>query len=158
MKSFLSGVTWRQLLVLPLLAFALAGTGCPDNHIGRPCDVLVTDNPDPTSAIVNPQALECPSRLCLWPAQELTTQTGPFCTAECGSDDDCADGETGDKTDPDDHRCKAGFTCLRLIPGLSSNPGGIACKRVCVCKDFINSTLHTNMDLPGCSGDNPNGS
>jgi len=157
MKSFLSGATRWQITVLSGLFLSLGVVaGCTDNHIGRKCDVLVAMNPDPTSAIVNPQALECPSRLCLWPAQELTTDTGPFCTAECESDDDCSPSEERG-SDPTDKRCKTGFQCRRLIPGLASNPGGISCKRICVCKDFINSMMKPTGDLPGCSGDTPTG-
>jgi hypothetical protein len=121
----------------PLLAL-LAGTSllaaCEDKHIGRPCDIGVDMITDPKVATVNPAALECPSRLCLLPAQDKTTMTKAFCTDECGSDDDCSDGERrGSK--PGDTRCVSKFVCRRVIPQLESNP--LSCKPVCVCNDFL---------------------
>ena len=58
------------------LAIALVGlvaSGCEDKHIGRVCSL---DTPDAgtsgtgTSATLNGQAVECPSRICLLPADE----------------------------------------------------------------------------------------
>lgn len=121
----------------PLLA-VLAGTfllsACEDKHIGRPCDIGIDNITDMKLATVNPAALECPSRLCLLPAQDKSTDTKAFCTDECGGDDDCSDGERrGSKAD--DKRCISGFVCRRVIPQLESNP--LSCKPVCVCKDFL---------------------
>src|SRR4051812_28175623 len=55
------------------LVVVLAGlvlTGCPDDKIGRKCD-LDTDDAGTTgttsSATINSQAVECPSRICLLP-------------------------------------------------------------------------------------------
>jgi hypothetical protein len=118
---------------LALLA-TLALGACEDKHIGRPCDLGLDMPPeDPKLATVNAQALECPSRLCLQPAKDKSTDTGPLCTDTCGSDDDCSDGEKGSAVG--DPRCDTGFVCRRVIENIASNP--LRCKPVCVCKDFL---------------------
>lgn len=129
----------RRFSLLAVLAGASFLSACEDKHIGRPCGIGVQMSTDPTVATVNPSALECPSRICLLPAQERMAQmppTGPLCTDECSSDDDCSDGETRNTSDPTDKRCVGGFKCRRVIPNLESNP--LSCKRVCVCLDFLN--------------------
>jgi hypothetical protein len=115
----------------------LSVMACADKHIGRPC--LIGLPADPNIASVNTQALECPSRICLLPAQDMTldmnmTATGPLCTDYCNSDDDCADGERRG-TDKTSTRCINGFACRTPIGHLESNP--LSCKQVCVCKDFL---------------------
>ena len=128
-------------LALALLFFA----GCPEKHIGRPCD-LGTDNvPDPTTITINPQALECPSRICILPTQGLTTDTKPFCTDSCSNDDDCSDGEKRGSS-PEDRRCNTGFACRTVIPKLANNP--LSCKPVCVCKDFLSTNDATMSTKP----------
>lgn len=129
----------RRVSMLAVLAGASFLGACEDKHIGRPCEIGVQMNADPTIATVNPAALECPSRICLLPAQERSLPsppTGALCTDECSSDDDCSDGESRNKNDPNDKRCLTGFKCRRVIPNLESNP--LSCKRVCVCYDFLN--------------------
>lgn len=126
----------RRASLLAVVAGAFVLTSCEDKHIGRPCDIGVDMSmiANPNLATVNPSALECPSRLCLLPAEARTTETKPFCTDECGSDDDCSDGERrgGSNTD---FRCKEGFVCRIAVPKLASNP--LSCKPVCVCRDFL---------------------
>ena len=125
------------------LAFAIAGvvllglvaTGCEDNHIGRVCSL---DAPDAgatgtgTSALLNGSAVECPSRICLLPAGDKQPTTGPLCTAGCSSDDDC-DGETSSSNKA---QCHSGFTCM-----VATTVGNFCCERLCVCKDFIDTTV-----------------
>ena len=128
---------------LVALTATLLFSACEDKHIGRPCDLGVPIPSDPNLITVNAQALECPSRICVLPArlrsmQADTTPTGPLCTDQCGSDDDCAGGETGGKTDP---KCDTGFVCRTVLPKLDNNPA--SCKPICVCKDFLPS-----MDTP----------
>lgn len=138
----------QRSLLLPLL-FAvavplLALTGCADKHIGRPCSTGLP-NDDRNTASVNAQALECPSRICLLPARTSPTATaGPMCTDYCGGDDDCSDGE---KFHPQNNPngCKTGFKCRTPI-GRLENP--IACKRVCVCNDFL---MGEEGDVPPAS-------
>jgi hypothetical protein len=126
-------------------AFAIAGlallglvaTGCEDKHIGRVCSL---DAPDAgasgtgTSAILNGSAVECPSRICLLPAEQKTATTGPLCTAGCSSDDDC-DGETSSKNSA---QCHSGFTCM-----VATTVGDFCCERLCVCKDFVDTSPMT---------------
>lgn len=135
-RSFRLPLRWLRVIPLfAVMAAALALSACEDKHIGRPCDLGVELTPEQMKVItINPQALECPSRLCILPAQDLSTDTKAFCTDECGSDDDCVDGEKrGAATS--DKRCKGGFSCRAIIPKLDGVP--LSCKRVCACKDFF---------------------
>jgi hypothetical protein len=142
----------RRVSLFVVLAGATFLSACEDKHIGRPCEIGVDMIADPKVATVNPAALECPSRICLLPAQDrtldATNPTGAFCTDECSGDDDCADGETRGKR-ADDTRCKEGFVCRRVIPKLESNP--LSCKPVCVCRDFLPSNP-PNLTPPSCGG------
>jgi hypothetical protein len=98
--------------------------------LGRPCDLLA--NPAPGQAVYNDQALECPSRICLKPADMVGgVNTGPFCSAECSADSDCV-GQTRDPNDPTNTRCTLGYTCT-----VAFTVGSLACKKLCVCKDFL---------------------
>src|SRR5262249_60133815 len=97
---------------------ALGSAGCENKHIGRTCDLNAdagTTSGTGTTATINPEALECPSRICVLPPMAGgPTDTVALCTAECSSDDDCSDGETGPKNPPasqSDHHCETGFTC-----------------------------------------------
>jgi len=137
MTFFSSRNTRSQLFLVPLFALAsVVLAGCPDNHIGRPCDPQVPGaGSDPNNVVVNSQALECPSRVCVLPAQEKSTDTGPFCTAECSSDDDCQTDERRG-SDSTDKRCRSSFVCRTIIPKIEGNP--LSCKPICVCKDFLN--------------------
>jgi hypothetical protein len=130
-----------KLATLAPFAFAVAllglvASGCEDKHIGRVCDLDTAEAGVPTtgnSSTIQGQAVECPSRICLLPAADKTTNTGPLCTATCSSDDDCSDGET--TSDPSSHQCKSGFVCMVATP-----VGAFCCERMCVCKDFVDTT------------------
>lgn len=144
---------------LALLASVTLGTvGCEDKHIGRLCDVgMGAGGASGTEGQFNNQALECPSRICILPpaAGTANPDTGALCSATCESDDDCSDAEVRPNmsTDPLDKRCRNGFRCRRLLPGLSTNP--LACKRLCVCRDFLPSDDDRGIGNPaGCNGDN----
>jgi hypothetical protein len=130
-------VSSHARLALPLFALAvlvgLASSGCEDKHIGRKCDLGLAGGAGTsggsTAATINSQAVECPSRLCLQAAEEQPTTVGPLCTAECGGDDDCADGQLGDAASG---LCQTGFKCTIATP-----VGAFCCKKMCVCKDFL---------------------
>jgi hypothetical protein len=130
-----------NLATLAPFAFAVAllglvASGCEDKHIGRVCDLDTQDAGAPTtgtSSTIQGQAVECPSRICLLPAMEKTTTTGPLCTATCSSDDDCSDGET--TSDQTSRQCKSGFVCM-----VATTVGNFCCERMCVCKDFVDTT------------------
>jgi hypothetical protein len=125
------------LAAVTVLALAgLVSSGCEDKHIGRKCDLDVSDAGTATgntSATINAQAVECPSRICLLPAEDKTTNTGSLCTADCSSDDDCSDSEG--TSNPADVHCKTGFACL-----VPTTVGDFCCRHLCVCKDFVDTS------------------
>jgi hypothetical protein len=113
---------------------AMLTAGCENKHIGRPCDIGIQGDAGAppvggTIAAINPQALECPSRICILPGNETGLNTTSLCTADCSSDDDCSDGESGGETS---NLCKHGFACI--IPTIV---GELCCRQFCVCKDFL---------------------
>lgn len=123
----------RRLLVFAfVMAVVGSGSGCEDKHIGRPCDLGV-QNPDAgasgTTATITSPALECPSRICLLPPNPVNAQTGPLCTAECESNEDCEDGETGGA---ETRLCKTGFVCM-----WPTTVGQFCCRKMCACRDFV---------------------
>jgi hypothetical protein len=117
-------------------AAAALGSGCEDKAIGRPCDVQ--SDAGPMQAVYNPQALECPSRICIKPSREqgvaTDTKTAPYCTAECSKDSDC-DGERRDPSNGLDRRCQSGFVC-----GVAFEVGPLCCRKLCLCRDFISQS------------------
>ncbi len=131
---------------LALAVVALGNTGCEDKAIGRPCDLFTGDaGLTPSQALYNPQALECPSRICVKPvAQSTTVDTTALCSAPCSQDSDCGGGQTRDNTNQYDKRCISGFACA--IPFIT---GPICCQKLCVCKDFYGSSITTP---PACLG------
>ena len=119
---------------LAVLATTLLLTACDDKHIGRACVLGVSPPTDPTLITVNPQAGECPSQVCVLPAQlKGPIDTGPFCTDECGSDDDCTRAEKRGAGNPSG--CQTGFACRTILPKLSNGP--LSCRPICVCRDFL---------------------
>jgi hypothetical protein len=124
-----SGVSGAVVLFGVVL---LLGAGCENKAIGRPCDVQ--SDAGSMQAVFNGQALECPSRICIKPSREqnvATTDTSPYCTAECSKDSDC-DGERRDPSNGKDRRCKGGFVC-----GVGFEVGPLCCKKICLCRDFL---------------------
>ena len=127
-------------LSLPLLAlvFAIASltsTGCEDKAIGRVCEVEADAGTG--QSILNGQALECPSRVCVRPSPDPTLaasiDTTALCTAECSKDSDCDGAETRSANNKLDKRCRTGFVC-----GVATATGSVACcKKLCLCKDFL---------------------
>ena len=135
------------LLALGVMLFGMGG-GCTDNHVGRPCEVgtMPLGGSSGQIAVLSSPALECPSRICLLPGAEKdphsgaqtaagVSGTGPTCTAECEENADCEDGEKANAGDPADKRCRGGFVC-----GYPTAVGAFACKKLCVCTDFVNAT------------------
>jgi hypothetical protein len=105
-----------------------ASTGA--EAIGRPCDLLVDAGAN--YAVYNNQALECPSRICLKPVDQVGgVDTAPFCSSECSQDSDCV-GQTRDPGSPSDRRCKSSFVC-----GVEFDIGPLCCKKLCLCNDFL---------------------
>jgi hypothetical protein len=125
------------LMILAVASFGLSA-GCEDKHIGRSCELGTTSPDAGTSggsvATISSPALECPSRICILPGGDTanTENTGPLCTASCSSNDDCSDGESGPKGDPNDRHCENGFVCM-----WPTTVGDFACQKLCVCRDFV---------------------
>lgn len=133
------------LAALALVLFGMGGA-CQDLHVGRPCELgtMPLGGTSGQIATVASPALECPSRICLLPGAEKDPRsaaqmaanvsgTGPLCTADCQENGDCADGEKGNANNAEDKRCRGGFVC-----GYPTTVGAFACKRLCVCTDFVN--------------------
>jgi len=128
-----------SFLPAALLLVLASGLGCEDKHIGRPCEVAPGADMQPTAssvAYINSAALECVSRICVLPAAgKGATDTGATCSAECDSDGDCDGAEQRNLKDTSDKRCKGSFTCR-----VATNLGGYACRKLCLCSDFINTS------------------
>ena len=119
-----------------LLSLTVGLGGCEDKAIGRVCELTAAVG-NQNGAVVNGQALECPSRICLRPAVDIahkaeTVDTTSLCSAECSKDSDCDGGETRAAGKMLDHRCKSGFVC-----GVAQVTGSFCCKKLCMCKDFL---------------------
>lgn len=131
-SKFLSSAVFAASLV----TMALGLGGCEDKAIGRVCELTAEGKQN--EAVVNGQALECPSRICLRPARDISkaesVDTVALCSAECSKDSDCDGGETRnpDKSHTLDKRCKSGFVC-----GVAQVTGSFCCKKLCMCKDFL---------------------
>ncbi len=132
--TFCAGRNSSFLAVAAVALLGALGTGCEDKAIGRVCDPQADGGA--TQTLFNGQALECPSRICLRPALDNTSAKDPhtsaLCSAECSKDSDC-DGESRNGANGSDHRCQGGFVC-----GVAFEVGPFCCKKLCVCKDFIN--------------------
>jgi hypothetical protein len=118
-----------------LVAVVLGVAACEDKAIGRVCEVQADGGSD--QSLINGQALECPSRICLRPAPDGTlaqsVDTTALCTAECSKDSDCDGAETRVASNNRDKRCRTGFVC-----GVATSTGSVACcKKLCLCKDFL---------------------
>jgi hypothetical protein len=103
-----------------------------EQAVGRPCNLGITAGP--SEAAFNASAAECPTNLCVKPANGLGApipSTTATCTGECTQDSDC-DGELRDVANPGDTRCMSGFAC-----GIPFEVGPLACKRMCMCRDFL---------------------
>ena len=122
-------------VVLALALFGVTGACDPDRHVGRPCELGTSPIGGSSGQIATASspALECPSHICLLAGQSASG-TGALCTAECGSNQDCLDGERAAANNPDDKRCRGGFACM-----WPTTVGSLACKKLCVCTDFVNA-------------------
>ena len=137
--------------ILDAAMAALGSAGCEDKAIGRPCDVLTTATKD--QGVYNPQALDCPTRICLKPgvatgAPTVNPDTTAYCSASCSQDSDC-DGQTRDMSikNGSDTRCVNGYTCA--IPFVK---GTLCCQKLCLCKDFVDQE-HGAVIPDACKGD-----
>ena len=130
--------TARFRPVAALFGFLLLGlfavSGCEDDAVGRPCDLALPEGTEVNSFVLNSEALECPTRLCIRPNPEVDdVDTSPLCTAECSSDADCGDAAQRDATNEADKRCRGRFICA--LPPTASQE--LCCQKVCMCSDFF---------------------
>jgi hypothetical protein len=125
------------LMMLGVLVLGWGSAGCEDKHIGRPCDLNVDAGSSASGgqiAIISSPNLQCPSRICLLPADESVATAngdGPFCTYSCSSDSDCSDAETASKGSGST-QCKSNFVCT-----VATTSGPFCCQKYCVCHDFV---------------------
>jgi hypothetical protein len=138
------GTTLSAVLLSATVLFA--ASACEDQAIGRTCKTLAEGTTTDTQGVANPEALECPTRLCLKPGYQqgvAQTETAPFCTAECSKNSDCDDAESRDKSNPADKRCTKSFVCATPF-----EVGPLACKKMCVCGDFVDISKSTKVPVP----------
>jgi hypothetical protein len=117
---------------VPLLLLVVGSFSCEDKHIGRVCELDVDGGPASGTTATVDIGLECPTRICLLPANMTGTDTTSLCTADCSSDDDCSDGQIRDKSNTSDKGCIKGFSCQ-----VAQTVGDFCCRKLCVCKDFL---------------------
>jgi len=135
------------------LAVAAPGCGIKDlktfepNGLGNVCIIEGAAAAPPTSTLVGVDVMSCASSVCIRPALQLTTNTGPLCTQGCDTDADCLGGQLRDPNDPQDLRCHTGFSCEMPVPKLSGVP--LSCQKVCVCRDFRGNAPATTK-AEGC--------
>jgi hypothetical protein len=138
-----------RLLALLVVGVISGGMTCEDEHVGRPCELGTTPMGGSTGQIatLSSPALECPSRICLLPRSDTGNPqgTGPLCTAACETSEDCADGETGPKNDPNDGRCENGFVCM-----WPTTVSAFRCQKLCVCRDFVHEPTSGFEKPPEC--------
>jgi hypothetical protein len=135
------------------LALAAPGCGIKDlntfepNGLGNACIIEGAATAPPTSTLVGVDVMSCASTVCIRPTLQLSTNTAPLCTQGCDTDADCLGGEFRNPNDPQDLRCRTGFSCEMPVPKLSGV--SLSCQKVCVCRDFRgNAPAQTKAD--GC--------
>ena len=125
----------RSILVAALMLVGCGGGSTPPiaGLVGKPCDIGIVPDASAGSivTIVSP-APECPSGVCLLPADTTGAPRNPLCTASCATNVDCSHGIVGDANDPNDNRCKHGFVCM-----VPTTVGTFACEKMCVCRDSV---------------------
>jgi hypothetical protein len=118
------------------VALLVLGSACSENPVGRACFIGGADADVQGQNIVASPALECQSRTCL----HIANNAEDLCTGECSSDSDCdAVPETP---------CEKGFTCA-----IPVTVGPFCCKKMCICKDYIEVPEGGVMPPAACNAD-----
>jgi hypothetical protein len=120
-KEFLMRTVSVALLVLLLAA---ATGACGDDDVGVECKIAARADDAGTddNTFINPQALDCRSRLCLFYGAGGATKA--YCTKICESPDDCP---------KDTASCPEGYACM-----IGQTVGtALKCCKVCVCRKFV---------------------
>jgi hypothetical protein len=140
-----------------ICASGVVGQGCNETGagasslgaasiFGSPCDTGVSVGDGAGAVSVISPAPTCGSRVCLLPGAERDPLgTGALCTSSCTTNRDCAGGLTGDRSDPNDRRCKNGFVCA-----TPTTVGAFCCQRMCVCRDFVAEPPGGFQTPPAC--------
>jgi len=139
-------VSWRLASIVFLaIAILLPTTACEDKGIGRSCSLGETVPVDHGAYSVD--ATDCQTRMCVKPATQPGVlrdnfDTGAYCSATCTSEGDCQ-GQTRDRSNPNDRRCKTGFTCATPFGAAEDTPGGgkLCCQKICLCRDFFSAAV-----------------
>ena len=132
------------------MILALVGvSACEDKGISLPCELESQAGCDggvssPETTQVIPQAVECPESICIQMARRPPTKGGDpqpqaYCTARCSSDSDCEGGENCWHQDPEGHRTKLRYRCVKPIVistemGEKATESGLFCKGLCICE------------------------
>lgn len=139
-------VSWRLASTMLLaVAMLIPTAACEDNGVGRPCSLGKSVSVEEGAYSVD--ATDCQSRMCVKPAIQPGVlkdnfDTGPYCSASCSADSDCQ-GQTRDRSDPNDKRCKTGFVCAVPFGASEDVPGGgkLCCQKLCLCRDFFSAAV-----------------
>jgi hypothetical protein len=141
----LCAVSWRASSLIVVAALVLLTGACEDKGIGRSCSLAETPPADEGAYSVD--ATDCQTRMCVRPAIQPgvlrdNVDTGAYCSAACVSDGDCQ-GQTRDRSNPNDKRCKTGFTCAVPFGAADDTPGGgkLCCQKICLCRDFFSASV-----------------
>ncbi len=136
---------WLASSMLLATAMLISTAACEDNGIGRPCNLGEKVSVDEGAYSVD--ATDCQSRMCVKPAIQPGVlrdnfDTGSYCSATCSSDDDCQ-GQTRDRSDANDRRCKTGFVCAVPFGASKDVAGGgkLCCQKLCLCRDFFSAAV-----------------
>ncbi len=124
---------------LRMTVFALVAifSACSESGIGRPCSTGATGagGTGMIQDVINSQALECPSRICVQKAPEVGASSnvipGALCSAFCENDDDCSS-DLIDKNAGVGGKCKSKFKCA-----VASDTGKFKCRKMCICGDVL---------------------
>jgi len=137
-------VCWRVAsMVAVVLALPLA-LACEDKGLGRTCNLGQAIEPDQGAYTLN--ATDCPTRMCIkppiQPGVSRALDTAAYCSQSCNTDTDCQ-GQTRDRSDPNDRRCKAGFVCAIPFGAADNATGGgqLCCQKLCLCRDFFSASV-----------------
>jgi len=137
-------VWWRLVLYLAL-AWVGALAGCEQKDLGRSCSLGQNVTIQSNQGYYSLGVPECSTGMCVKPAipdgADQTIDTGPYCSSYCTADADC-DWPTRDISNPNDKRCKRGYTCA-IAFGASediADGGKLCCQKICLCRDFTASS------------------
>lgn len=138
-------VSWHAASLAFATALALLAGACEDKGIGRSCSLSETVPIDEGAYSVD--ATDCQTRMCVKPAVQPGVlrdnfDTGAYCSTSCITDGDCQ-GQTRDRSNPNDKRCKTGFTCAVPFGAADDTAGGgkLCCQKICLCRDFFLASL-----------------